>query len=73
MGPMPGSFSSSKHAGAVFGQQLVALRQRAGGGDGLQVGGHALADAGNLQQARGVGATAIRSTVVCSAASAARR
>jgi hypothetical protein len=58
LGPMPGSLSSSRTPGAVFGKQLVAQGQRAGGGDGLQIGGHALADAGNLQQAGGVGAAA---------------
>ena len=40
--------------GPVLGQQFIAQRQRAGGGDGLHVGGHALADAGDFEQAGGV-------------------
>ena len=54
-GAHAGELEEFQQAGAVFGEQFVAQGQGAGGGDGLQVGGHAFADAGNLEQAGGVG------------------
>ncbi len=55
LGAHAGKFEQVEDAGAVFRHKLVAQRHGAGGGDGLEVCGHALADAGNLKQARGVG------------------
>src|SRR5208337_1288065 len=49
-----GKFEQLEDAGAEFGQQLVALLERTGGGDGLELGSHALADAVDLHQARGI-------------------
>ena len=51
---MPGSFRSSSSPDAVFGEEFFAQGQSAGFGDGLEIGGHALADAGNFEQSGGV-------------------
>ncbi len=49
---MPGSFSSSSTPAPYLASNSSRMWQRAGRGNGLQIGGHAFADAGNLQQAR---------------------
>ena len=49
-----GEFEQFQQAGAVLGEQFVAQRKCAGGSDGLEVGGHPLADAGDLQEAGGI-------------------
>ena len=52
---MPGRRSSSSMVGLYFCEQLFAQRHGAGGDEVADVGGHALADAGDGEQRLGVG------------------
>ena len=54
LGAHAGKFEQLKHGGLVAGEQLVTQRHRAVLLDRLDVGDHAFADAGNLEQAFGI-------------------
>ena len=55
LGAHAGELQQAQHGGFVFLQQLVAEGHGAGGDEVADVGGHAFADAGDVEQRLGVG------------------